>query len=155
METGACEMQQVPPATRPAAAISRPRSSPSLLHDSPVSSMEGRGQCDPRFSPPTPFFLLWELYRATRGFPPRPKPFSPPLPPTAATLERVGVTCACPSRLPTTRSKLLRACGGTTPPNPPFGNARPPAPWPTGLQETRVRLAPEPPGWSSGGKEGG
>lgn len=91
---------------------------PSLLHDSPVSSMEGRGQCDPRFSPPPPFILLWELYRATRGSPSRPKPFSPPQPPTPATLERAGVTCACPSRLPSARSKLLRACGCTTPAQP-------------------------------------
>lgn len=159
-KTGACEMQQV----RPAADQQQPRSvglapPPSLLHDSPVSSMERRGQCDPPFSPPPPFTLLRELYRATRGPPPHPKPFSPPLPPTPATLGRAGVTCACPSRLPlgspSARSELLRACRGTTPARP----THPPAtrahrlPWPTGLKKTRARLAREPRGWGSGAKE--
>lgn len=101
---------------------------PSLLHDSPVSSMEGRGQCDPPFSPPPPFNLLWELYRATRGSPPRPKPFSPPLPPTPATLGRAGVTCARPSRLPSARSKLLRACRRTTPAQPTLPQRAPTGP---------------------------
>lgn len=101
---------------------------PSLLHDSPVSSMEGRGQCDPPFSPPLPSTLLWELYRATRGSSPRPKPFSPPLPPTPATLGRAGVTCARPSRLPSARSKLLRACHGTTPAQPTLQQRAPTGP---------------------------
>lgn len=40
------------------------------------------------------------------------------------------------------------------PPSPSSGNARPPAPWPTGLRKPGARPAPEPLVYSSGGREG-
>ena len=102
------------------------------------------------------FILLSEVYSAARGSPPHPKPFSPPLPPTPATLRRAGVTCARPSRLPSARSKLLRACRGTTPAQPTLWQREP-----TGLpahrsNEPRHARRTRVPGLErgSGGREG-
>ena len=103
-----------------------------------------------------PFILPSEVYRAARGSPPHPKPFSPPLPPTPATRRRAGVTCARPSPLPSARPKLLRACRGTTPAQPtlwqraPTGLPAHPSNEPRDARRTRV------PGLDrgSGGSEG-
>lgn len=128
---------------------------PSLLHDSPVPSMEGRGQCDPPFSPPPPLVLRGRLHRAAPGFPPHPKPLSPPRPPTPATLERTAGTCARSPRLSAARSWLPRRV-------PPHHSrlTRPPAPRahrlasPPVLVQTCTRLAPVRRDWSSGHRRG-
>lgn len=91
---------------------------PSLLHDSPGSSMEGRGQCDPPSNHQHPSSYSQSFTAPPRVLLPTPKPFSPPGSPTPTTLGHAGVTCARPSRLPSARKNLLRACRGTTPAQP-------------------------------------
>lgn len=67
-----------PAGRQPGSSRSRPRSSPSLLHDSPVPSMERRGQCDtPSHRRPTTLARPRERPRASRGLPPTP-PAAPP-----------------------------------------------------------------------------
>lgn len=131
---------------RRAAGLAPP---PSLLHDSPVPSAEGREQSEPPFSPPPPFPRLGELSREARGSPPHPKPFSPPLPPSPPTLGRAGGTCARPARLPSARSQLPRACRGSAPAR----TARPPALGPP--VQPRPARAPRPRPPPEGGREGG
>lgn len=86
-----------PDPRRRAAGLAPP---PSLLHDSPGSSGKGREQSDPPPPHHHPSPHSESFSRETRGSPPHPKPFSPPLPPNPPTLGRAGGTCARLARLP-------------------------------------------------------